>query len=275
MTLEEVRKEYDVIRQDPFIEKDDQFGSDYERDLYALTAMKVRVTSRPKTDEFFCVPVGFGGFRYTKSGDLYSEVFALFPKVDADGPQIRRVQISKDANPAAFKTLSYNPPHSYTVLLSRFTSGDFRAPDNRSDWNNPTPLVRADGSPLDTLDFVRKITIEDFPSNLAQMKGGYPDVGDWRCVEGIVVRTHAGDRKDGLRYSLMEIGDGTVLEPKKVDDKRFLEPTVTVWLPEELLPNPNDKVRVYGTISMTDTAFSMQAYMVRVVIRGPAQETEN
>jgi hypothetical protein len=274
LTLEAVRNEFKLIREDPFIATDDQFADDYARDLYALQAMKVRVTSRPKTDEFFCVPIGFGGYRYTKNGDLYSEIFGLFPEVDTEGPEIRRIQIAKDANPGVFKTLSYTPAHGYTVLLARFTSGDYRAPDNRSTWDNPQPLVGSDGNPMDTLNFVKKCTIAEIPQNIAQLKSGYPDVGDWRCIEGIIIRTHAGDRKDGLRYALLEIGDGSLIEPKKIDEKRTLEPKITVWLPEELLPNPNDKVRVYGTISMTDDGFSMQGYMVRVIVRMPEAPQE-
>lgn len=276
--LEEVRQEYLEIRSDEFIATDAQFGSDEERDLYALQACKVRMTSAPKTEEFKCVPVGFGGLRYTsgkgsKEPELYSEIFGLFPEVDST-PTIRRIQIAKKADPETYKTLNYWPPHLYTVLLSRFQSGDFRAGDARSKWQPNKALVGGDGSPMDTLNFVKRCSIAEVPQNVAQKKGGYTDTGDWRCIEGIVVRVNSGDRKDGLRWALLEIGDGSLYEVKQVDEKRELKPTITCWTTEELLPNEGDKVQVFGTIAMNETDFSMQAYMVRQLITMPTDQEE-
>ncbi len=267
LTLEEVRREFEAIRSDPFVNTDPQFPDDYSRDLYALQATKVRLTSRPRTEEHICVPVGFSGFRYSKSGETYSEVYALFPELDRDGPVIRRIQIAKNADPSVYKTLSFDPPHAYHVTLSRLQGGDFRAADKSCIWKNPQPIRRQDGTTIDPLDFVRRIKICDVPSNVAQKRGGFIDTCDWRCVEGIVTRVGPGTRDDGLPYTVIDIGDGSVVAPMQIDDTRTLRPTLTVWLPEELRPDVDDLVRVYGTINMSQSGFSIQAYFLRIIIK--------
>ena len=85
---------------------------------------------------------------------------------------------------------------------------------------------------------------------------------------GIVSGFNSGERKDGMgEWSYIDVGDGSLLEPLEADTKRTLYPTLRIWCPSELVPNVQEKVAVYGTITMGDDGFTMQANMVKRLVK--------
>ena len=267
--------EFEKMRASDEIVSNEYLATDEQKDSYCLLRLRAGVSNRAEAKEYKCVPIGFGGLRKsidkkTDKEKIWCEIFALFPSSLNEGnegdetPTVRRISVYH--NPEVYKELGYGT-HAYSVVMSKFQDGSYRINDNRSEWVNPQAL----GDVGDILDFIPKIKVVDIPSNVARKVKDYVDSTDWRCLVGIVTQTSVGDRKDGFgKWGSLEVGDGSLLEPVEADAKRTLYPSIRIWCPTELIPNVQEKVAVYGTVAMGDDGFTMQAFMVKRLVKlGP------
>lgn len=283
VSVEEVRTEWDVVASDDFIPTALASGQfDEERALtYIKSAVHSRFTSLEPAVEQNFVAIGFSSARKPqRGGDLYSELFCLFPDLDAT-PKIRRINVNGDIY--VYKNVSWDPPTYFEdIRLTTFQDGGFGA-DRRAVFGEGTLTDPND----DYLTFVPKIKISEITKNLAKQKPGskgtsWEDSTDWRAITGIVVLGSAkgGERPDGSEWGMFEINDNSLFSPINTDSKTVLTPALTCWCPRELVPTDESIITAFGPISKVKPAadgtraggYQMNVKRVEFLVRREVQE---
>jgi len=257
--LDEIRRDYDEIFNDPFIQKDEQFKTDEERHRYAVAVLWTRYVARPPVQEFTIVPIGFSGVRIARtSGQPNSNLYVLVK----GKPGIKRVVCR---GPLADIYKKVNLFHQYTVKLGEFRQGGDMIADTRTKFERPVRLKLSPEAMMERIG-VKRVSIADakkFPS--AQRSDGFIDRSDWRCVRGIIIREYQGSRDDGTEFGVYTIADESLNgEPTVSDDGTVLPPGFTVWVdPALMVYQVEDEIDCYGTISITrEGEAQMNAFLI-------------
>jgi hypothetical protein len=254
----EVRSEWDAVASDVFISTALASGqmSEAQAKDYIMAATQSRFTSLDAAEPQNLVALGFSSARKPRGGgDMYSEIFALFPDLDAT-PKIRRINVNGDVY--VYKNITWSPPTYFEgVRLIAYQDGGFKA-DRRANFDDGSLTDESD----DYLAFVPTIKIADIPRNLARQRPGtgkqsWEDSTDWRAVIGIVVLGSAkgGERADGSgEWGMFEVNDNSMMSPVNIDAKTVLTPALTCWCPRELVPVSESIVKAYGPLSKVKPA---------------------
>jgi len=259
INIDEIERDYNEIFNDPFIQEDTQFQSDEERHRYAVMVLWTRYVARPPVQEFTLVPIGIGGMRLARSsGKPNCEIYVLIKGQN----KIKRIACR---GPLSDLYRNVNLFDQYTVKLGEFQKGGDLIADNRTKFEKPKRLKLKPAELMSKIG-VKKISVaaaSKFPS--AQRSDGYLDRGDWRCVQGIIIREYRGTRDDETQFGVYTIADETLNgEPTVADDGTVLLPGFTVWVdPSLMVYQTEDEVACYGTVSVTrEGEAQMNAYSI-------------
>jgi len=268
ISIDEIKRDYEEIFQDPFIQEDPQFHDDNERHRYAVAVLWTRYVSRPPVREYDIIPAGITGERVTSTGKKTAEVYALVKS--RTGVKPRRIVLQEPVVDLR-KTINLPTPESsfkYTVKLGEFSQGGDMIADNRAKFDNPVllkanawqVLERWGAKKIDKLADAKK-----FPSKTGS--DGYVDRLDWRIVRGIITRQYRGERDDGTEFGVITITDLSLNdEPTVTADGRVLQPGFSVWVAPEFVNIYQDESEIdaVGTIQIarnTGEPF-MNAYLI-------------
>jgi len=243
---DEIKREYEELFNDPFLQEDPQFKTDEERHRYAIAVLWTRYISRPPAQLKEIIPIGYSGVRMTRSGVPMSNLFVLVKQ--GGETKLRRVVLRGDLVDLRQQIALFA---KYNVRLGELSSGDLIA-DSRSKFENPVALKIEPSKVLNHLGFQR-VSIKDldkYPSRVDST--GYVDTTDWRIVRGIIVNQKKGKRDDGTEYGVITLSDETVdSEPRVTPDGRVLRPGLTVWVaPELMIYDVESEVDVAGTVQI-------------------------
>jgi len=248
ISADEIRRDYNEIFQDPFIQDDPQFTSDEERHRYAVAVLWTRYISRPPVKEYDIIPIGFSPVRVTKrTGQEMSSIFA-FVKTP-NGVKLKRIVLR---GTMADKIREITRFAKYRVKLGEFSKGGDMIADNRAKFENPVMLKLSRDDIIKRVG-AKRVSIKDaekFPSHVGS--DGYVNTTDWRVVRGIIVRANMGKRDDGSEWGVYTLADETVNdEPRVTPDGRVLRPGLTCWVSPHLMEyEVESEVDVLGTIQI-------------------------
>lgn len=222
--------------------------------------VKTRYLFRPPVREYDVIPIGMGGLRQTKIGEM-STLFALVRSGPGSPTTLKRIVFLGDS---ARESRSITLFAKYRVKLGTFSSGDLRA-DSRSIFEDPTPIN------LDKRELLKYLSIKIIPISEAEKhlsrtdSSGYTDPLDWKAIKGIIIRVFKGNRPDGTPYGVYTVVDESVgTEPKVSADGKVLTPGFTVWIAPELMEYDTESECIFvGTIQKREGKEPfMNCYMV-------------
>jgi len=268
ISVDELKKEYLEIYNDPFVQDDEQFESDKERHRYCVAVLKGRYLARRPVKEYEIIPIGFSSKRITKSGVPQSAIFALVR--DGKSVKLRRI-VLRDETADLYKEISLFS--RYKVKLGSFSSGDLVA-DNRTKFESPAKVKLTPQDILEKLGIPRVPELAKARKYLSKRSStGYVDETDWRIVRGIIVRENRGFRSDDTEYGVYTIVDDSLEdEPIVNSDGTIVPPAFTVWVPPELMvyavESECDFVGTLQVDSKTKEIF-MNAYLILPVHAKP------
>ena len=268
ISINELKKEYLEIFNDPFVQDDEQLTTDEERHKYCVAVLKGRYLARRPVKEYEIVPIGISGKRITKSGVPQSVIFALVR--ERNKVKLRRI-VLRDEIADAYKEISLFA--KYKVKLGSFSSGDLVG-DNRTKFESPARLKIKPIDVLEKLKIPRIPKLADAGKFLSKRDStGYIDETDWKIVRGIIVRENRGSRKDGTEYGVYSIVDDSLEDEPIVDENgNIVPPVFTVWIAPELMVYAlESECDFIGTILVDDKTKEvyMNAYLVLPVHAKP------
>lgn len=254
ISIDEIRRDFKEIFNDPFIQDDPQFTSDEERHRYAIAVLWTRYVSRPPVKEFEVIPVGLSGERVTTTGKRTAEVYALVKS--RRGVKLRRIVLQGSITE---KRKEINLPNlqnsfKYNVKLGEFSKGGDMIADNRAKFDEPVLLKASARQILERAGAKRIERLKDaekFPSKTGS--DGYLDRTDWRITRGIITRQYRGERDDGSEFGVLTITDLSMNdEPTVTADGRVLQPGFSVWVAPEFVNMYQDESEIdcVGTIQI-------------------------
>jgi len=268
ISIDEIKRDYQEIFQDPFIQEDPQFKTDEERHRYAIAVLWTRYVSRPPVQEYEIIPVGFSGERIASTGKKTAEIYALVKnKTDV---KLRRIVLQEsviDLRKQINLPTSENS-FKYTVKLGEFAPGGDMIADNRAKFDAPS-LLKANAEQILEKCGAKKIErladMKKFPSKTGS--DGYVDRLDWRVVRGIIIRQYRGEREDGTEFGVLTVTDLSLNEePTVMTDGRVLQPGFSIWVAPEFVNVYQDEseIEAVGTVQIArDTGEPfMNAYLI-------------
>ena len=266
ISVEEIQRDYQTIRQDPFIVVDKQFKTDEERAKYAGAVLWTRYVSRPPMRENDIIPWGCEGERITRKGKAQSSVYAFVKTKSGIIP--KRIVLS---GPIASKVRDIVRDAKYTVKLGEFQKGGDMIADNRSFFENPVMMNMTPESLIQRLSATR-IELKDVHADnkLALSKTdskGYVITSDLKVVRGIMVRPTTWERDDHTKGGVFTLANDTLEQEATVAaDGTVQTPGLTCWTaPHLLIYQPESEVDAIGTIRRKDkksTEVNMNCYRI-------------
>jgi len=260
--LTELQTKVEEVRGDP------QFDTDLKLLDYASAILWSRYVSRMQVKNIDVIPVGSEGLRKTRTNKLMSAMYVVARQ--SNKSTLRRVslpQVVKDL----YRKVNYLSEHGayrYSVKLGTFgddANADFGA-DDRTIFENPIP-VKLTPEAFREMFKIPIIKIRDAPRYPSKKTStGYTIRTDWRCIRGIIAGENRFIRKkselEGGVYRIID--ETTPIETEVLPDGKRIDPTLTVWVPPELMVYEREsQCEFYGTVDVDkDGVATMNAFLI-------------
>ena len=249
MPLENLLEYYYRIYTDPWVRRDGQFRSDYDRHAFAVRLLWVKVLSRPPTRELYVIPFGLTDARQTRAG-LMSRVYVMYRPLDSERWS-KGVIVLTDAQAPLWETVQLFSLYKVKVSASSAGSVFWSTPETR--FGEPIRTLTVD--PVEFLEKtvgVKRFRLAEVHRNLSRRQGRYVDEFDIKGLDAFVLRFRVGERRDGSKYGLYVVSDDSVGLDDELDEEGRLVPgQFTVWVPYVFVKYDVDsELYLYGHVML-------------------------
>jgi hypothetical protein len=232
--VEEIKKQYTIWFQDPFILEDPQFETDEDRHRYAIGSFWSTNMSRQKVVPKSFIPIGCSPIKKSKSTGLpYASLFVI----DEKG-KLRRISFNGNS---CFKLKEISWWNMYRdVKLKEFKDSDEWGADDRAEFENPEPVEDFDPKQIIENLKIPKIPLPNVSVNPSNTdSSGYTIQTDWKCLHGYItfessVNYDDGEYGESGKYIISEPGSS----PSISDDGVVNQSGLVVWTSPTIMNYP-------------------------------------
>ncbi len=208
------------------------FKTDEELHSYCGRILFVRTVMRTSDAEAEIIPIGAGGTRVTKKGELQDKIYALLQEVEKPGsPSVRTIMCMREFAKLPSSVTYYA---QYRDFVQPGKNGMYWASENTK-FANPTMIA------LSTKQIWDKLKIPTITTKQAEQEehlsrvqsDGYVDELDFKLIKATVGRSNKGKREDETEFAVYTVIDDTTDMTKQTTgpDGKTIGPGYTVWMP--------------------------------------------
>jgi len=250
---------FESILNSDFIQNDEQFRSQEERERYAILVLWRKSITRLPPVEKTIIPIGYSGVIKLSTTEM-STIYCLTPK-QGGGTDFTSLVLRGSL---ARRGDNVNLFCAYTVKVGQGRDGTLFA-DTFTEFKNPKPINLTPENIIERLGF-KRITISEVENNLSSVSPtGIVDRKDWRVIRGIITHRLQREREDGTELCNYKIVDLTVdKETRTTPDGREVPPGLTVWTSPTFMGfDVDSECDFCGPIIRNKRGeISMQAYLI-------------